>query len=68
MHQISITLLDTERLMEVMAQNSLQTKYMITNRVSQIVVLSTFVRIKSNAITRNHPKTGVNVLALVNRF
>ena len=68
MHQISITLLDTERLMEVMAQNSLQTKYMITNRVSQIVVLSAFVRIKSNAITSNHPKTGVNVLALVNRF
>ena len=65
---ISIILLDTERQMEVMAQNSSQTKYMITNRVSQIVLLSTFFSIKSNVITSNYRETGVNVLALVNRF
>ena len=68
MDLISITLLDTERLMEVMVQNSSQTKYMITNRVNQIVLFITFVSIKCNAISSNHRKTGLNVLALVNRF
>ena len=45
----------------------------ITNQIydykqSKPVLFSTFVSIKSNTITSNHRKTGVNVLALVNRF